>query len=141
MAFEHNIVILRRKKSWTQADLAEKMSVKKQAVSQWENGRSFLGKEDLYRLADVLGVHVSVLFFDTIDDNITSVSADSTRLKELSLRFHEERDKVANLEFKVLRLEADLVKVRASEEDYKKEVMELRKKVIDLSMPKTKTKR
>jgi hypothetical protein len=28
MAFEHNIVILRRKKSWTQADLAEKIEVK-----------------------------------------------------------------------------------------------------------------
>lgn len=141
MAFEDNLVILRKKKFPTQQALADKMGVKKQAVSNWETGATFLGKDDLYKLAGLLGVHVSVLFLDTIDEKLTSVSEDSTRLKELSLKFHEERDRVRELEGKVTRLQSDLEKAWIAIKDYQKNEEVLRRQLQDRPVTKAKAKR
>jgi transcriptional regulator with XRE-family HTH domain len=52
---------LRKAKDWTQLDLAEKLHVTHQAVSQWEKGAAFPDVSLLPRLARLLGVSVDDL--------------------------------------------------------------------------------
>lgn len=42
MKFGENLKNLRKRKNYSQDDLAEKMNVSRQSVSKWENGLSFL---------------------------------------------------------------------------------------------------
>lgn len=128
-AFERNLVIFRDKKNLRQEDVAKELEVKKQAVSNYENGRSWVSRENLYKLADLYEVPVWRLFYDALDENLTLVSEDSTRLKA---RLHDARDKIDELENKIRRQEADLTRVRTSEQEFKKEAERLRKEIFAL---------
>lgn len=141
MAFKDNILTLRNKKNLGQKDVAEKLGVRIQQISNYENGRSWVTEENLYKLAELFGVPVWVLFYDSLDENLTSVSGDSTRLKELSLKYHEARDKIEGLESKLARMQAELDKAKASAEDHRKDAEELRRKIADMSAAKAKVKR
>lgn len=55
-------ICLRRKHlGMTQEQLAEKIHVSKSAVAKWESGGGIPDRDNLYRLADVLGVTVNDL--------------------------------------------------------------------------------
>lgn len=56
--FGEFIAALRKEKGWTQAELAEKLSVTDKAVSRWERGLGFPDINTLKPLADVLEVSV-----------------------------------------------------------------------------------
>ena len=47
---------LRRAKGWTQTDLAKKINVTAQVVSNWERGYTSLSAEDVQRLSQVFDV-------------------------------------------------------------------------------------
>ena len=54
---------LRKKKNMTQDELAEKLNVTRQAVSNWENGKTQPDIETLTRLAEVFDVSVERLIY------------------------------------------------------------------------------
>lgn len=54
--FGNFVCMLREKKGFTQAEIAQKLGVTPAAVSKWENGSSKPRVEVLFQLADILGV-------------------------------------------------------------------------------------
>lgn len=60
-----NIERHRRRNGLTQTDLAYALTVTQSTVHNWERGTSSPPLHRLYRLADILGVNVVALLFDT----------------------------------------------------------------------------
>ena len=58
----NNIVELRKRKKWTQAELAEKINYTDKAVSKWERGESTPDVDVLYNMAEIFGVTVDYFF-------------------------------------------------------------------------------
>ena len=58
-----NIKRFREKKNLTQAELAERLCVTRQAVSNWENGKTEPDLETLGRIASMLEVSVEELIY------------------------------------------------------------------------------
>ena len=56
-----NIAVYRKKNKITQKQLAEKLFVKQNTVSQWETGRSFPSPDMLIKLADIFGCTIDEL--------------------------------------------------------------------------------
>ena len=59
--FGATIAALRRKKGYTQADLAERLSLSNKTVSKWENGQGYPDITTLPALAKLFGVTVDEL--------------------------------------------------------------------------------
>lgn len=57
-----NIVKLRKKATWEQEDLAEKLGVSALTVYRWETGRSWPSPKDIEALAGVFDVETWSLF-------------------------------------------------------------------------------
>ena len=58
-----NIKIFRERKNFTQAELADKLCVTRQAVSNWENGKTEPDIDMLNKIASVLEVSVEELIY------------------------------------------------------------------------------
>ena len=59
--FKDNLVQLRKLKSMTQEDIAEKVGVTRQAVAKWESGETMPDLEKSRLLAETLGVSLDDL--------------------------------------------------------------------------------
>ena len=59
--FQDNLKALRKKKGFTQEELAARLNVVRQTVSKWEKGLSFPDSELLIKLAEILEVPLSQL--------------------------------------------------------------------------------
>lgn len=57
----NNIYNLRKRRGWTQAELADKLGVTNQAVSKWETGDSFPDSALLVPLSELFGVSIDAL--------------------------------------------------------------------------------
>ena len=97
--FGMRIALLRKEKTMTQEELAEKMGVSSQAVSKWENDVSCPDIQLLPRLARLLGV--------TVDELLSGKSQDVQMLRP------EERKSLdqLTLRFRVSSIEGDKIKV------------------------------
>ena len=61
-----NLQYYRKKKNMTQKELADKIGVRHNSISSWENGVNSISIENLQKIADALGVDVfSLADFDT----------------------------------------------------------------------------
>ena len=65
MNFSDNLIKLRKGKSWSQEDLAEKLGISRQAVSKWEVGTS---KPDIDNV-----IKISKLFEVSIDELVNNL--------------------------------------------------------------------
>lgn len=65
-----NIVELRKRKKWTQAELAERINYTDKAVSKWERGESTPDVEVLYKMSDLFGVTVDFFFHEYSLENM-----------------------------------------------------------------------
>lgn len=63
-----NIKTFREQKRMTQEELAEKLCVTRQAVSNWENGKTEPDIETLHKIADLLGITIEELIYGTKRD-------------------------------------------------------------------------
>lgn len=61
MIFSEQLILLRKKNSLTQEDLADAVGVSRQSVSKWETGESYPDLPKLMGLADTLHVSMDVL--------------------------------------------------------------------------------
>lgn len=57
-----NLLYYRKKCKMTQKELAEKIGVKNNTISQWENGTNSIDVELLFNICDILGVSVNDMF-------------------------------------------------------------------------------
>ena len=56
MILADKIIDLRKKNSWSQEELAEKMDVSRQSISKWESAQSVPDMARIVRLSELLGV-------------------------------------------------------------------------------------
>ncbi|MBQ7873971.1 MAG: helix-turn-helix transcriptional regulator [Oscillospiraceae bacterium] len=75
----NNIKSLRRKNSITQEELAEKLSVTRQAVSNWENGKTEPDIEMLIKIAQIFDVSIDELV-DGVPKGITELRGKKSHL-------------------------------------------------------------
>ena len=58
-----NIIELRKKNNWTQAELADKLNYSDKAVSKWERAEAVPDIETLHALAELFGVTVDYFLY------------------------------------------------------------------------------
>ena len=80
----NNIKKFRTEKSITQEELAENLSVSRQAVSNWECGKTEPDIDTLHKIASFLGVSIEELIYGekrqyTIVNNITNKTKSATK--------------------------------------------------------------
>lgn len=74
--FDKRLKEVRKKRSFTQATLAEELEVSKGTVAMWETGKRKPDFEMLCRLSELLDVKTDYLLGQTDDDSSTTLSDD-----------------------------------------------------------------
>ena len=91
----------RKKNGWSQEELAEKLSVSRQAVSKWESAGSTPDLQRVIQLADLFGVSTDYLLKDEIEsENVYAIyeeSSSNTSLRRVSM---EEANEFLNMKKK-----------------------------------------
>ncbi len=64
MKFNEKVSILRRKKGWSQEDLANEVEVSRQSVYKWESGENVPDIEKIKKLAKIFNVSLDSLLID-----------------------------------------------------------------------------
>ena len=64
MILAEKIMEERKKNGWSQEELAEKLSVSRQAVSKWESAQSIPDLQRVIQLSEIFGVCTDYLFKD-----------------------------------------------------------------------------
>lgn len=79
-----NLKILRKRKGFTQEQLAQALNVIRQTVSKWENGLSVPDASMLIKLAETLDVSVNDLIGSTIEtaENEDSIAKELARINQ-----------------------------------------------------------
>ncbi len=67
MIMAEKIAALRRRNSWSQEELAEKMSISRQSVSKWESGASIPNLDKILKMSELFGVSTDYLLKDEIE--------------------------------------------------------------------------
>ena len=65
MIFSEKLQLLRKNKGLTQEELAEKLSVSRQAVAKWEAGQVYPDIFNLIQISNLMNVSVDYLYHDT----------------------------------------------------------------------------
>ncbi|QMV40874.1 helix-turn-helix domain-containing protein [Cohnella cholangitidis] len=79
MIFGEKLKTERKKKGWSQEELAAKLFVSRQSVSKWENGLNYPSIEVIINLSDLFGITIDELLRS--DEELTKkVIKDSKRL-------------------------------------------------------------
>ena len=77
MILADKIIRLRKKNGWSQEELAEKLGVSRQAVSNWESAQTVPDLEKVLRMSGVFGVTTDYLLKDEMEEEAFSDSVDS----------------------------------------------------------------
>lgn len=72
MILANKIIALRKKNSWSQEELAERIGVSRQAVSKWESAQAIPDLDKILLLAELFGVTTDYLLKDEIEDEAFS---------------------------------------------------------------------
>lgn len=77
MTIYDKLVQLRKRKGWSQEDLAEKLDVSRQAISRWENGSALPDAYNLRQLSHLYDVSTDYLLNDKYesDDDLPRVKS------------------------------------------------------------------
>ena len=77
MTIYDKLVQLRKRKGWSQEDLAEKLDVSRQAISRWENGAALPDAYNLLQLSHLYDVSTDYLLNDEYesDDDLPRVKS------------------------------------------------------------------
>ena len=79
MKFNEKICLLRRKRGWSQEELANEVEVSRQSVYKWESGENVPDIEKIKKLAKIFNVSLDSLLIDENEldcDSITAVAKD-----------------------------------------------------------------
>lgn len=67
MILAEKIMVLRKKKGWSQEELAEKLGISRQSISKWESGASVPDIDKILTLGHLFGVSTDYLLKDEMD--------------------------------------------------------------------------
>lgn len=81
-----NILALRKKSGYTQADLAEKLNYSDKAISKWERAESLPDAEMLYNIASLFGVEIGYLFEEHEDVKLPEKEENNLKRRESRAR-------------------------------------------------------
>lgn len=100
MILADKIIRLRKKNGWSQEELADKMSVSRQAVSKWEGAQTIPDLGKILQLSQLFGVTTDYLLKDEIEDEeLTGDTSSDTTVKKISIEeanaYIEQRKKAA----------------------------------------------
>ena len=76
MILADKIINERKKNGWSQEELAEMLSVSRQAVSKWESTQSIPDLQRIIQMADLFGVSTDYLLKDSMETSDVAVESD-----------------------------------------------------------------
>ena len=85
MILADKIIRLRKKKGWSQEELADKMNVSRQAVSKWEAAQTTPDLEKILQLGNLFGVTTDYLLKDELVDEEFVEGVEETPIRKISL--------------------------------------------------------
>ena len=86
MILADKIIRLRKKNGWSQEELADKMSVSRQAVSKWESAQTIPDLEKILQLGALFSVTTDYLLKDEIEEEeFSNDSSSDTTVKKISI--------------------------------------------------------
>ncbi|HIZ55366.1 MAG TPA: XRE family transcriptional regulator, partial [Firmicutes bacterium] len=111
-----NLNYYRKKKGLTQRELADRLGVKHNAVSSWENGKNSIDIEFLFRICEILDISVGEMygrFGSGGDENASFTTEEREYIKKY--RLLDERGKKAvnallDVEYRYLQTDTDIAK-------------------------------
>lgn len=75
MILAEKVALLRKKKGWSQEELAEKLGISRQSVSKWESGSSIPDIDKIILLSRLFQVSTDYLLKDEMEENENAVQA------------------------------------------------------------------
>ena len=81
MKFHDRLFQLRKKEGLTQAELAEKLNISRQAISKWEMGSANPDTENLLLLSKIFSVSIDYLINDTVEQDLDIHATKTTVFK------------------------------------------------------------
>ena len=85
MILADKIILLRKKAGWSQEELAEQLSVSRQAVSKWEGAQSIPDMDKILQMSRLFGVTTDYLLKDEIEDAAPTTDAAPTKLRRVTM--------------------------------------------------------
>lgn len=85
MTLADKIIRERKKKGWSQEELAEKIDVSRQAVSKWEAGQSIPDLDKILQISNLFGVTTDYLLKDEIESEEYTNYEGKTSLRRVTL--------------------------------------------------------
>lgn len=91
MMLAEKIILLRKKKGWSQEQLAEQLGISRQSVSKWESGTSVPDLDKIIRMSEIFGVSTDYLLKEGMEEQSAtfdqeSVQADNYREDTMNMR-------------------------------------------------------
>ncbi len=77
MILAEKITMLRKKKGWSQEELAMRLSVSRQSVSKWESTASLPELDKIIKLSEVFGVSTDYLIKDSLEEPNVEIFAEN----------------------------------------------------------------
>lgn len=108
MVFGEKLKHERKKKGWSQEELAEKLYVSRQSVSKWENGQNYPGIEVIIYVSDLFGVTIDELLRS--DEELKEkVIQDSKQLAYPKIKFLSDMIFLIGFAFLIIKIAAILL--------------------------------
>lgn len=85
MIFADKLIRLRKKNGWSQEELAEKLSVSRQAVSKWEGAQTVPELEKLLQMSALFGVTTDYLLKDELEQEEYAPGGGEAAVKRITL--------------------------------------------------------
>ena len=87
MILAEKVTALRKKKGWSQEELAEKLGISRQSVSKWESGTSIPDIDKIIMMSRLFGVSTDYLLKDEVEETVSQEAEDTkdTSLKSVSV--------------------------------------------------------
>ena len=86
----NNLILYRKERKLTQAELAEKLNYSDKSISKWERGDALPDLEIMKRLADIYGIKVDDFFAQKDNKKIKKSDINLKHLLISFLLFHDE---------------------------------------------------
>jgi transcriptional regulator with XRE-family HTH domain len=104
MAFSENLRTARKVKNLSQEQLAELLSVSRQAISKWELDDGYPETEKLMQLAEILGVTLDYLLLDRPDTKAGAADHVPQGDRKITIRSYDGNRMSACNEFAIVKL-------------------------------------
>lgn len=85
MIFADKVIRLRKKNGWSQEELADKMSVSRQAVSKWESAQTVPDLSKILQLSQLFGVTTDYLLKDELESEEFTEGDEEPAVKKITL--------------------------------------------------------